>query len=304
MSGVGPQRLATRALNVKPVRVALDAAKRFSSDRCTMLGAGIAFYAAFSLAPTLLMVLAVAGWFFGEAAARGQLFTEIRNVVGSEAARAMQDIVTHAHHAAGGGVAALASIVLLIVGASATFTSLNTALDAVFDAESPQGIKGFALLLRARLMSFALVLGLGFLLVVSLVLDTAIQIAARAVFGDSPIVIVAAILQSAVALAILTVALAALIKWLPDTRIRYRDAVIGAFIAAVLFTVGRHLFALYLSHAGTATAFGAAGSLAVLMMWLYFSSIVFLLGAEVTAAVRADRSQGSGQARAGAAPNA
>ncbi|PMS37798.1 membrane protein [Trinickia symbiotica] len=303
MSGVGPRRFAMRALNVKPVRFGLDAAKRFSSDRCTMMGAGIAFYSAFSLAPTLLLVLAVAGWFFGEAAARGQLFSEIKNVVGSDAARAMQDIVTHAHHSAGGGFATLASIVLLIVGASATFTSLNTALDAVFDTESPPGIKGFALLLRARLMSFALVLGLGFLLVVSLVLDTAIQIAARAIFGASPIVIIAAILQSAVTLAILTVALAALIKWLPDTRIRYGHAAIGAFIAAVLFTVGRHLFALYLSHAGTATTFGAAGSLAVLMMWLYFSSVVFLLGAEVTAAVRADRTHASDRARAGATSN-
>jgi membrane protein len=300
MSGVGRQRFTTRAMHAIPVRVGMDAAKRFSSNRCTMLGAGIAFYSAFSLAPTLLMVLAVAGWFFGEDAARGQLFNQIKNVVGSEAARAMQDIVAHAHHAAGGGVAALVSIALLVVGASATFTSLNTALDAVFDAESPQGIKGFALLLRVRLMSFALVLGLGFLLVVSLVLDTAIQIAARAVFGDSPVVIVATVLQSAITLAILTVALAALIKWLPDTRIHYRHALVGAFIAAVLFTVGRHLFAFYLTHAGTASAFGAAGSLAVLMMWLYFSSVVFLLGAEVTAAIRAERSHGSD--RAGARP--
>ncbi len=302
MSGVGQQAFAARALNARPVRLGMDAAKRFSSDRCTMMGAGIAFYSAFSLAPTLLMVLAVAGWFFGEDAARGQLFAQVKNVVGSEAARAMQDIVAHAHHAGGGGLAALLSIVLLIVGASATFTSLNTALDAVFHAESPQGIKGYALLLRARFMSFALVLGLGFLLVVSLALDTAIQIAARAIFGASPVVIVAAILQSGVTLAILTVAFAALIKWLPDTPIRYRHAVVGAFVAAVLFTVGRHLFALYLTHAGTATTYGAAGSLAVLMMWLYFSSVVFLLGAEVTAAVRADRTRGSDRARASAPP--
>jgi membrane protein len=123
-------------------------------------------------------------------------------------------------------------------------------------------------------------------------------------FGDSPIVIVAAVLQSAIALAILTVALAALIKWLPDTRIHYRHALAGAFIAAVLFTVGRHLFALYLTHAGTASAFGAAGSLAVLMMWLYFSSVVFLLGAEVTAAIRAERSHRSDRRGAGPAPHA
>lgn len=266
--------------------IGTDALKRFSSDRCMMMGAGIAFYSAFSLAPTLLIVLAVAGWFFGEQAARGRLFDQVKDIVGNDAAGAMQEIVTHAHHAAGSGFAAVASVALLIVGASATFTSLNTALDAVFEAKAGEGVQGLKLLLRTRLVSFALVLGLGFLLVVSLVLDTAIQIAAHAVFGDSPLAITASILQSIVALAILSVAFAALIKWLPDTPVAFAHALTGGFVAAVLFTIGRYLFAFYLTHAGTASAFGAAGSLAVLMMWLYFSSVVFLLGAEVAAARR------------------
>jgi membrane protein len=165
-----------------------EIAQCFSLNRCTMLGASIAFYSAFSLAPTLLIVLAVAGWFFGKDAARGELFAQIKSILGSDAAAAMQDIAGHAHYAGGSGIAAVGSLALLAVGASATFTSLNTALDVVFEAEPKSGVAGLALLLRARLLSFALVMGLGFLMVVSLVLNAAIQFAGHAIFGNSPVI--------------------------------------------------------------------------------------------------------------------
>jgi membrane protein len=259
------------------------AASKFASDRCSMMAASIGFYSAFSLAPTLIIVLAILGWFFGPEAAQGQLFGQVKGILGADAASAMQSMVEHAHHSSGGGIAAGLSLVLLAVGASATFSSLNTALDVVFDTESPKGIAGLALLLRARLISFGLVMGLGFLLVVSLVLDAAVQFVGHAILGDSTMVVFAAVAQSVFGVAVLAAGFAALIKWLPDTRVRFRPALAGGFVAALLFTVGRHLFGLYLAHAGTAGAFGAAGSLAVLMMWLYFSAAVFLFGAEVTA---------------------
>lgn len=151
------------------------AISKFSDDRCSMMGASIGFFSAFSLAPTLLIVLAVTGWFFGPDAAKGRLFDQVKGVLGNDAASAMQSLVEHAHRASGSGIAAALSIVLVAVGASATFSSLNTALDVVFGAHSPKGIAGLALLLRARLISFGMVMGLAFLLVVSLVLDTNIQ---------------------------------------------------------------------------------------------------------------------------------
>lgn len=276
--------------------VARNAVDKFSSDRCSMLAASIGFYSAFSLAPTLLIVLAFAGWVFGEDAAKGRLFDQIKGILGSDAAGAIQAIVEHAHRANGGGIAAVTSIVLVVVGASATFSSLNTALDVVFEAESPRGMAGLALLLRVRLVSFGLVMGLGFLLVVSLVLDAAIQFAGHALFGDSTLVVLAALAQSGFALLILTIGLSALIKWLPDTRVQFRHALWGGLIAAILFTVGRHLFSFYLVHAGTANSFGAAGSLAVLMMWLYFSAIVFLFGSEIAAALRRPSTSGDNPA--------
>lgn len=281
-----------RKLTLMPI--ARTAISKFSEDRCSMMGASIGFFSAFSLAPTLLIVLAVAGWFFGPDAAKGRLFDQVKGVLGNDAASAMQTLVGHAHRANGSGVAATLSVALVAVGASATFSSLNTALDVVFAAESPKGIAGLALLLRARLISFGMVMGLGFLLVVSLVLDTAIQYAGHAVFGDSSLVVLAAVGESVFGLVILAIGFAALIKWLPDAKVHFRHALIGGVTASVLFTAGRHLFGFYLAHAGTANSFGAAGSLAVLMMWLYFSAAVFLFGSEIAASIR-DASQVTGE---------
>ncbi len=263
--------------------LALTAVKRFSADQCTTLAASIAFYAAFSLAPTLLMVIAVAGWFFGAEAARGQLFGRVHDFLGNEAAAAIQAIVENAHRQGGTGIAALTSIALLIVGASATFSSLNTALDVVFPALPREKRSGIALMVRVRLISFGLVLGVAFLLVVSLVLDTVVTFVGNMVWGNSPFVIVTDILQMVISLAILSFAFTALMKLLPDADVKWRDALVGGVVSAVLFTIGKKLFAMYLAHAGTASAFGAAGSLAVLLMWLYFSSAVLLLGAEFAA---------------------
>ncbi|QYD66993.1 YihY/virulence factor BrkB family protein [Paraburkholderia edwinii] len=270
---------ASRLLNIMR-----ESVSRFLADRCPMMGASIGFYSAFSLAPTLLIVLAIVGWFFGAEVGKGRFFGQVKAIMGADAASAMQSIVEHAHRAQGGGIAAALSGVLLIVGASATFSSLNTALDVVFRAKPTKGIAGVALLVRTRVLSFALLMGLGFLLVVSLVLDAAVQSLGSAIFGNSTLSIVAAVVQSVLGLTVLTVGLSALIKWLPDTRVEIRHAAAGGLVAAVLFTIGRHLFGLYLVHAGTAGAFGAAGSLAVLMMWLYFCAAVFLFGAEVAAA--------------------
>ncbi|MDR5752543.1 MULTISPECIES: YihY/virulence factor BrkB family protein [unclassified Caballeronia] len=255
--------------------------KRFSEDRCAPLAASIAFYSAFSLAPTLVMVIAVAGLVFGAEAARGQLFHQISGMLGKDAAASVQTIVEHAHRSGEGGIAAIVSFVLLAVGASATFSSLNTALSIIWPAK--QAKSSVATLVKVRLISFSLVLGVAFLLIVSLVLDTAVQAAGKWVFGNSPLVILGDVVQFVLGFVILSGAFGALLKYLPDGDVSWREAFIGGAIAAVLFSVGKKLFAIYLTHAGMASAFGAAGSLAVLLMWLYFAAAVLLLGAEAAA---------------------
>lgn len=285
LSPTSPQARAhsQAPLSRRVVGTARDSVTRFFSDRCAMLGASIAFYSAFSLAPALLIVLAVIGWIFGHDAAQGQFFGQVKQFLGNEAAAAMQDLVAHAHRSNGSGFAAAFSVVLLLIGASATFSSLNTALDVIFAAKSAKGIAGLALLVRARLVSIGLLLGLSFLMVVSLVVDAAIQSVGHTIFGSDALGALANAGQQLLGLVILTIGLGALIKWLPDTAVHFRPALVGGAVSSVLFTVGRHLFGLYLAHAGTAGVFGAAGSLAVLMMWLYFCAVVFLFGAEVAA---------------------
>jgi membrane protein len=263
---------------------AMGALRQFTENRCPALAASIAFYAAFSLAPTLVMVIAVAGWFFGPAAARGELFGHINGLIGDQAAAGVQTIVENAHHAgAKGGIATIISFSLLAIGASATFSSLNSALNIVWPYSGPRTSSVMALV-RVRLISFGLVLGVAFLLIVSLVLDTVIVVIGNWLWGDSPYVVIGNLLQLGVGLLVLMFAFAALLKFLPDARVLWRDALVGGIVAAVLFTAGKKLFALYLAHAGMASSFGAAGSLAVLLMWLYFSALVLLLGAEFSAA--------------------
>ena len=282
MATLSPQQLQSTAK--KEVSWVVSACKSFLDNRCPSLAASIAFYSAFSLAPTLVMVIAVAGWFFGNDAARGELFRQVHSVLGTEAAAGITTIVQNAHHSgSAGGIAAVISISMLVIGASATFSSLNSALNIVWPPSGPRASTVMALV-RVRLISFGLVLGVAFLLIVSLVLDTVITFIGQWLLGNSPYLFIGNLVQLAVGLLVLAVAFAALLKFLPDAHVRWRDALVGGAVAAVLFSVGKKLFALYLAHAGLATTFGAAGSLAVLLMWLYFSAAVLLLGAEFAAA--------------------
>ncbi|MDE1005286.1 MAG: YihY/virulence factor BrkB family protein [Paraburkholderia fungorum] len=268
----------------KQANWAIGAFKQFAEDRCAAMAASIAFYAAFSLAPTLVMVIAVAGWFFGAEAARGELFNHIHGLLGDQAAAGVQTIVENAHHSgSAGGIAAIISFTMLAIGASATFSSLNSALNLVWPYTGPRSSSVIALV-RVRLISFGLVLGVAFLLIVSLVLDTVITFIGKWLWGNSPYVVIGNLLQLGVGLLVLAFAFAGLLKFLPDAKVRWLDAFVGGVVAAVLFSAGKKLFALYIAHAGMASSFGAAGSLAVLLMWLYFSAAVLLLGAEFSAA--------------------
>lgn len=283
MDTLSPDRIQSAAR--KEASWAIGAFRKFSDDRCTSLAASIAFYSAFSLAPTLVMVIAVAGWFFGTDTARSELFDQVRMVLGNDASAAITTIVENAHRSkSAGNVAAIISFSMLAIGASATFSSLNTALNIVWPPPVGARPSTVLALVRVRLISFSLVLGVAFLLIVSLVLDTAITFVGEMLWAASPYVVIGDLLQLGVGLLVLAVAFAALLKFLPDAPVRWRDAIVGGAVAAVLFSAGKKLFALYLAHAGMASAFGAAGSLAVLLMWLYFSAAVLLLGAEFAAA--------------------
>jgi membrane protein len=282
----------------------VDAVTHFGEHRCSTMAAGIAFYSAFSLAPMMVMVIAVAGSFFGTDAIRGQIYQDAHQLIGDQAAAAIQMIVINARaHRDTGGFAAIVSFIALALGASATFASLNSALSIIWPQAGERRFSSVVALVKVRLISFGLVLGVAFLAIVSLLLDTAITFVGAWLWGDTSFAVAGDLLQLALGIAVLALSFAALLKFLPDTRVAWRDALTGGAMAALLFSGGKKLFALYLAHAGMANAFGAAGSLAILLMWLYFSAAVLLFGAEFAAARERQRSMRTAGARSAAGRN-
>ncbi|HSD38992.1 MAG TPA: YihY/virulence factor BrkB family protein [Rhodocyclaceae bacterium] len=276
-----------RAMTTLPVRVALACIEGWRSDRCMSMAAALAFYAAFSLAPILVIVIAVAGFFFGEQAVEGRLFAEIRSLLGTEGATAVQAMVASAWKADRSGWTAVVSVVAVFLGASATFAQLSDSLNTIWRAPEPSQSALFSLV-KVRLVSFGLVIGIAFLIVILLVFDAGLSFAISEFLGPTSgmsetIQQFAQWAQRGIMVLLLGGAFAALLKVLPATLVRWSSVWLGAATAAILFSMGKNLFGLYLARAGTANAFGAAGSLAVLLMWLYFSSAVFLLGAELAA---------------------
>lgn len=270
----------------------IEPVRQWFTDRCSTMSASIAFYAAFSLAPTLVIVIAVASFFFGADAVQGRLFGNIRHVVGDQTAAALQAMVASAWHADMAKGTTVLSLVAIAVGASATFAALNAALNVICPIVTTRAGARESLisLIKVRLISFGLVIGVGFLVVALLILDAAVAIVGRWVWGESnPSFIAADAAQLLVSFVLLVSAFSALLKFLPDAPMHWRDTSIGAVAAALFFNGGKRLFSFYLAHAGMANTFGAAGSLAVILMWLYYSAAVFLLGAEVAAFSRMRR---------------
>ncbi|SDV47712.1 YihY/virulence factor BrkB family protein [Chitinasiproducens palmae] len=274
--GRGPMQWAWRI--AEPVQ-------RWSDNECPSRAAAIAFYAAFSLAPTLVIIVAVASFFYGAEAAQGRLIAEARGMIGTDAAAGLQAMLANAWRTRMATGVTLISLAGIVIGASATFASLNSALNRIWPLEDAGYKPGIFGMVRVRLISFGLVIGIGFLIVVLLLLDAAVNILGRWFLGEDAVsLLVANVIQRTVSFAMLFLAFSTLLKLLPDAPMRWRSAFTGGVAAALLFSIGKHLFAVYLSSAGTATTFGAAGSLAVILMWLYFSAAVFLLGAEISAA--------------------
>ena len=276
-------------MTVRPGRVALywavvkHALRGFFDDRGPSMGAALAYYTLFSLAPLLLIVIAVVGAVFGGDAARGQIFAQISGLVGDSAANAIQQMIISVDQPAKGWIASTVGVVLMLIGATTVFAELQSSLDQIWRAPAPATTSGRWALLHSRLLSFGLILGVGFLLIVSLVVS-----AAMAAFNAwwSPWfdawAVVGMALDLAVNFALLTALFAMIYKWMPRVRVAWRDVLVGAACTALLFMLGRALIGLYIGRSSVASAFGAAGSVVAVMVWIYYSAQIFLIGAEFT----------------------
>jgi len=263
------------------IHLARQAIDAWSDDRAASMGAALAFYSAFSMAPLLLIAISVAGIVLGDDAARSAVLEQLRSLVGPSGADAIQGLLEAASKMRSGWLATVIGLLALLVGASTVLIELQNDLDRIWRAPPRRG-NGVAAFLKTRLRSFGLILGIGFLLLVSLVAGSALA-AARTFWSDRApsawLVVPADFLFS---IAVFTALFAMLFKYLPNVRIRWRDVWTGAFTTAVLFNVGRLAIGLYLGQSATVSAYAAAASLSVLLLWLYYSAQIFLFGAEFT----------------------
>jgi membrane protein len=252
-------------------------------DYAPSMGAALAYYTLFSIAPLLIIAIAVAGLVFGQEAARGEIVAQIQDLIGREGAIAVQGLLKSANEPAQEMFATVVSVITLIIGATTVFAELQSDLDRIWRVPVAAKENGIWALLRTRLLSFGLVLGLGFLLLVSLAVSAAIAAFSKwsngFLVGWEPFLHV---LNFSISFAITTLLFAMIYKFMPRARIAWRDVWVGAAVTALLFEIGKLLIGLYLGKTSVASGFGAAGSLIVLLVWVYFSAQTFLLGAEFT----------------------
>jgi membrane protein len=259
-----------------------EAFKEWNEDNAPRLGAALSYYTVFSIAPLLLISIAVAGVVFGHDAAQGGIVAQIRQLIGPSAAESVQAMIENARQPGQGVLATVFGAVTLLFGAGGAFNELRAALDIIWEIPPRKG-GGLKALLRERLAAFAMVLVVGFLLLVSLVLSAVLS--ALEVKGTFPgSVVVLQVLNNGVSLAVITVLFALIFKYLPDAHppVGWKDIWIGAFITAVLFTLGKFAIGLYLGRSSVASAYGAAGSLVLLLIWVYYSAQILFYGAELT----------------------
>ena len=259
-----------------------QSASAWVADNAPSMGAALAFYSAFSLAPLLIIVIAIASAAYGQDAARGAIVAQLTAVVGASAAQAIQALLKGAQETTTGVVATTVGAITVLVGATTVLVELQDDLDRIWKAPPRKG-SGLLTILRARVLSLGMVLAIGFLLLVSLILAGVVAAAGK--YWATMFPGAAVFLQVAnffLSLAVNTVLIAMLYKWLPNVLIAWRDVWIGAFTTAVLFAIGQIAIGVYLGRSAIASAYGAAGALVVLLLWLYYSAQIFFLGAEFT----------------------
>lgn len=252
-------------------------------DEAPSMGAALSYYTVFSLAPLLFIVISVAGLVFGQEAARGEIFAHLTSMMGADAATGVQQMLASFDEPAKGISGALIGAVALIIGATTVFSELQNALNRIWRTPRQSGGSGIWFLLRTRLLSFGLVVSLGFLLMVSLLFSAALSALGKwygGFFVDWEVL--GRIVDVVVGFGLTTTAFAFIYKWIPRVQVGWADVWIGAFVTALLFTVGRILIGLYIGRAGVANGFGAAAGVIIVFAWVYYSAQIFLIGAEFT----------------------
>jgi membrane protein len=254
----------------------------WDEDNVPRLAAALSYYTIFSLAPLLVIAIAISGLVFGREAAQGEIVGEIRGLVGENAAQAIQDAIANAGKLGTSVVAGVIGILMLLFGATGVFGELQGALNTIWEVKPKPG-RGLGGIIRDRFFSFTLVLGTSFLLLVSLLISAALAALNKYFFDALPGADM--IWQTAnvvVSFSVITFLFAVIFKFVPDVKVKWHDVWIGAAITALLFNIGKYLIGLYLGHSSVGSTYGAAGSLVIILIWVYYSAQILFLGAEFT----------------------
>jgi len=250
------------------------------AHRCGSKSSALAFYTLFSLAPILVLVIAVAGFFYGTEAAHGQLFNELRGLVGAQGAEAIQSVLAGAQNKESGRIATIIATLLLLVGATTVFAELKDSLDEIWGMPAPKDATWWDTV-RTRVLSFGLILVLGFLLMVSLVVSAALAVVENYLGGMwKEATVIMGWLSHLISFLVIATLFGVIYKLLPRIHLSWHDVTIGALGTAAMFTIGKFAIGLYIGNSGATSSFGAAGSLIALLLWVYYSAQIFFLGAE------------------------
>ena len=260
-----------------------DTIREWQTDNVSLLAAALAYYTAFALAPLIIVIVAVLGVFLNQSDIQAQIIDEISTSIGSGAAGVAKDLINNLTNTGEGLISTMISIVLLLIGALGVFNHFQSALDQIWGVNTGDrnaGVKGF---LKDKLASFSMILVIGFLLMVSLVLSTALSIVDRYILDLLPATgIILRTLNELLAFLVTSVLFMAIFKILPHARITWRDVAVGGAMTAFLFTIGRFALSEYLTNGAVASTYGAAGAFVIILLWVYYSAQIVLFGAEFT----------------------
>lgn len=254
----------------------------FIADDALKYSASLSYYTIFSVAPMLIMAIAIGSILFGRNAIEGHLFGQINSIVGNEAALQIQDMLRHTSLKKNNTLATIIGIVVFIIGATGVFGEIQSTINKIWGLKAKPK-KGIIKYFVNRVLSFAMVVSIGFLMVVSLLASTVIGILntkLNTILPNTTFILV--VVNNCVALLIISLLFAIVFKYLPDSIVKWKDAWIGSLFTSFLFLLGKYLIGLYLSNSSSASAYGAAGSLIILLLWIYYSSILLYFGAEFT----------------------
>ena len=276
-----------------------SAVQAWTDDYAPSMGAALSYYTLFSVAPLLLIVISVAGMIFGEKAVQGEITGSLQYLMGEDGAKAIESLLLSVSEPKEGIIATVIGLFVLIIGATTVFGELQNALDRIWRAPARKDASGLWRLLRSRLLSIGMILGMAFLLMVSLVLDAVLQAFGK-MWGTGAFEAIGRAINMIVGFGITTTIFAMIYKLMPRAKIDWHDVWVGALVTAVLFTLGKFLISLYIGRSAVASSFGAAGSLVVVMIWVYYSAQIFLLGAEFTWVYAHSHGSRQGEKRPGA----